>query len=175
MSAEASRVQDQGQDPSREPGKEYLTFELGEEIYGVDILRVQEIRGWDNVTRIPNVPNHVKGVINIRGAIVPVFDLRLKFGLASAEYHPTTVVILLAVRSGGKERVVGFVVDGVSDVANVHDTGITAAPDFGAQLDTECMSGMATVDGAMVTLLDVDHMLNDDIENLQVDSEEESE
>lgn len=139
-------------------GAEYLTFHLGDEDYGVDILRVQEIRGWEHVTRVPNQPRYVKGVLNLRGSIVPIFDLRERLGMSGREYDKATVVIVLKVLNDSHERSVGVVVDGVSDVLNATDRDIAATPDFGARLDTEFITGLASAGGKMIMLLDVDKL-----------------
>ncbi|MDH5735599.1 MAG: chemotaxis protein CheW, partial [Gammaproteobacteria bacterium] len=127
----------------KEDGEEYLTFRLANEEYGVDILRVQEIRGWENVTRIPNAPNYVKGVLNLRGAIVPIMDLRIRFDLPATDYTPTTVVVVLAVMSnnGEKKRIVGVVVDAISDVVNAKMSDIQATPNFDASIEIEYIQG----------------------------------
>lgn len=148
-----------------QPGKgnaaeQYLTFTLADEQYGVDILRVQEIKGWTPVTRIPNAPVYLRGVLNLRGTIVPIVDLRLRFGLDHVEYTPTTVVIVLTVRSVKAETLLGIVVDGVSDVLNVPRGGVKAAPDFGTVVRTEFIHGLAETDGGMVMLLDIDRLLS---------------
>ncbi|RDH84683.1 MAG: chemotaxis protein CheW [endosymbiont of Galathealinum brachiosum] len=141
--------------------KELLTFFLAGEEYGVDILRVQEIKGWDSVTNIPNTPEYIRGVINIRGAIVPIIDMRLRFMLEKKEYDATTVVIILSVVSkGNADRVMGVVVDAVSDVYNVPANDVKASPDFGTAVDTEFVTGLATIDEKMIIVLDIDHMLN---------------
>lgn len=141
--------------------QQFLTFILASEEYGVDILRVQEIKGWDAVTQVPNTPEYVRGVINLRGTIVPIIDLRIRFSMEQLEYGPTTVVIVLKVMSGNDDsRIMGIVVDGVSDVYNVKDDEINAAPDFGDGVDSTFVKGLATVDEKMVIILDVDHMLN---------------
>lgn len=135
---------------------EYLTFTLGEEHYGVDILKVQEIRGYDAVTRLPDAPDYIKGVINLRGTIVPVIDLRLKLRLAQARYDSFTVMIVLNV----EERVVGIVVDSVSDVVPLSGEQIRATPEFGAAVDTRCISGIGTLDDRMLILLDIETLLD---------------
>lgn len=140
--------------------EQFLTFILAGEEYGVDILRVQEIKGWDAVTQVPNTPEYVRGVINLRGTIVPIIDLRIRFSLEQLEYGPTTVVIVLKVLSGESSRIMGIVVDGVSDVYNVKKEEIKAAPDFGEGVDSSFVSGLATVEEKMVIILDIDHMLN---------------
>lgn len=141
--------------------QQYLTFLLDGEEYGVDILRVQEIKGWDNATPIPNTPDYIQGVLNLRGTIVPIIDLRLRFGLKPLEYGPTTVVIVLRViSSDDNSRIMGIVVDAVSDVYNMPNENIKPSPDFGAAVDTAFVKGLATVDEKLVIILDIDHMLN---------------
>lgn len=134
---------------------EFLTFTLGAEEYGVDILKVQEIRGYDTVTRIPDTPDYIKGVINLRGTIVPVVDLRLKFRLGKAEYDQFTVMIILNVA----RRVVGMVVDGVSDVMQLTAEQIRPAPELGGSLDTRFISGLGTLDNRMLILVDIEKLL----------------
>ena len=136
--------------------REFLTFTLGAEEYGVDILKVQEIRGYDAVTRIPDTPDFIKGVVNLRGAIVPVIDLRLKLRLSSAEYNSFTVMIVLNI----SRRVVGIVVDSVSDVIQLAAGQMHAAPEFGGQVDTRFISGLGTVDERMLILLDIEKLLS---------------
>ncbi|QIK38284.1 chemotaxis protein CheW [Caldichromatium japonicum] len=135
--------------------REYLTFRLGEEEYGIDILKVQEIRGYDAVTRIANAPEFIKGVINMRGIIVPIIDMRLKFHLGQAEYNEFTVVIILNL-SG---RILGLVVDGVSDVVALRRDQIQPAPDFGAILDTAYIDGLATLEGRMIIVVDIERLM----------------
>lgn len=144
-------------------GSQYLSFKLAGEHYGVDILKVQEIKGWIPVTRIPNTPSHVRGVLNLRGTIVPIIDLRLRFNLEPAEYTPVTVIIVLCVKTAGLgNRVIGVVVDSVSDVLNVASADIRPAPDFGEGLNTEFIKGLATVGEHMVMLLESDKLLSAD-------------
>jgi len=141
--------------------QQFLTFILAGEEYGVDILRVQEIKGWDAVTQVPNTPEYVRGVINLRGTIVPIIDLRIRFDMEQLAYGPTTVVIVLKVMSGeDNSRIMGIVVDGVSDVYNVKNEEIHAAPDFGEGVDSSFVKGLATVGEKMVIILDIDFMLN---------------
>ena len=139
---------------------QYLTFMLAGEEYGVDILRVQEIKGWDTVTQIPNTPAYIRGVINLRGTIVPIIDMRTRFQLENLEYGPTTVVIVLRVNNEDKSRTMGVVVDGVSDVYNMPKEDIKPSPDFGTAVDTAFVKGLATVNNKMVIVLDIDNMLN---------------
>ncbi len=138
---------------------QYLTFIMADEEYGVDILSVQEIRGWESVTPIPNSPIHVKGVINLRGTIVPIIDLRQRFGLESIEYGMLTVVIVLKVESENNERIVGIVVDAVSDVYALSNQDMREAPDLGDHVDTTYIKGLVNVDNKMVVLLDINELL----------------
>jgi len=140
---------------------QYLTFMLDGEEYGLDILRVQEIKGWDSVTPIPNTPDYIRGVINLRGTIVPIMDLRCRLGLEAREYGPTTVVIVVRVESGdGRSRVMGIVVDAVSDVYNISEDELKPPPDFGAAINVEYVKGIATVQEKMVIGLDIDCLMN---------------
>ena len=140
-----------------------LTFMLGDETSGVDILRVQEIRGWSPVTRIPQSPSHVLGVLNLRGSIVPVVDLRMRLNLDRAEYTAVTVIIVLSVDSGAGRRDFGVVVDGVSDVINVQGSDVKPPPELGADVSTDYIQGLATVSDRMVMLLDIDRLIGGDI------------
>jgi purine-binding chemotaxis protein CheW len=138
---------------------QYLTFFMSGEEYGVDILCVQEIRGWENATPLPNSPPHIRGVINLRGTIVPIIDLRLCFGLAAAEYTPVTVVIVLKIQTEKGSRVVGIVVDAVSDVYTLAPSDMRAVPDLGNGVDTRYVKSLVTVNGRMVILLDMAPLL----------------
>lgn len=138
---------------------QFLSFTLGDEQYGVDILRVQEIRSWEPVSRIPNVPSYEKGVVNLRGAIVPIIDLREKFNLGHSKYTPLTVVVILQTEIKGKNRIMGVVVDAVSNVINIDKTTIQKSPEFGTKVSTEYINGLAAVDEQMLMLLDVDKLL----------------
>ncbi|HXY97917.1 MAG TPA: chemotaxis protein CheW [Steroidobacteraceae bacterium] len=139
--------------------QQVLTFVLGEETYGVDILRVQEIRGWSAVTKIPNSPPHVLGVLNLRGSIVPIVDLRKRFNLAQAEYTAVTVIIVLTVRSEAGRRDFGVVVDGVSDVVDVDAGAVKPTPDLGARAATDHIRGLVSIAERMVVLLDIDRLI----------------
>jgi len=140
--------------------EQYLTFLLGGEEYGVEILRVQEIKGWDQVTSIPNSPHYLCGVLNLRGTIVPIVDLRLRFDMPPKKYTPTTVVVVLKVE-GATNRTVGIVVDGVSDTHNVIPEDIKPTPDFGSSVSIEFISGLVTLeDDAMMMILNVDRLLS---------------
>lgn len=139
-------------------GQEYLVFRLGEEEYGIDILKVQEIRGYDRVTRIANTPDFISGVTNLRGVIVPIVDLRMKFQLATTEINEHTATIILNLA----ERVVGIVVDGVSDVLSLSNEHIKSAPDFSVTLKAEYLLGLGTLDERMLILVDIEKLLNSD-------------
>jgi len=139
-------------------GNQYLTFTLGQEEYGVEILKVQEIRGFSTITPIPNTPRYLKGVMNLRGTIIPVVDLRSKFAMAEAEYNRFTVIIVVTVGA----KVIGLIVDAVSDVLNIPKADIQATPDFGAQVETRFISGMAKAGEKLVVLLDIDKLLRGD-------------
>lgn len=147
-------------DSRNDGGTELLTFVLSGEHYAVDILRVQEIRGWESVTRIPNAPVYVKGVINLRGAIVPIYDLRQRFELDVQPYTKQTVVIVLRLHNARGECSAGVVVDAVADVLLARDEEITRTPDFGASVPTESIRGLFTHDGKMVMVLDVDNLID---------------
>lgn len=135
---------------------EFLAFTLGQEEYGIDILKVQEIRGYENVTRIANAPEFIKGVVNLRGTIVPIIDMRIKFNLNEPTYDELTVVIILTL---GK-RVVGMVVDSVSDVTTLTHEQIKPAPDMGTTLNTNYLLGLGTLDGRMLILVDIEKLMS---------------
>ena len=135
--------------------QEYLTFTLGEEEYGVDILKVQEIRGYDTITRIPDAPAFIKGVINLRGTIVPVVDMRIKFKLGKVVYDEFTVMIILNLG----RRVVGMVVDGVSDVMQLNPDQIRPAPEFGGGINTKYITGLGALEQRMLILVDIEKLM----------------
>ena len=139
-----------------ETHREVLVFILGGEEYAVDILKVQEIRGYDKVTPIPAAPDFLKGIVNLRGTIVPVIDLRVKFGLPSPRYDDTTVMIVLRIGA----RVIGIVVDGVSDTLPLAASDIRPAPGLGAIVDASYLAGLATKDDRMILLLDIERFLS---------------
>jgi purine-binding chemotaxis protein CheW len=146
------------------PGShQVLTFVLGSETYGVDILRVQEIRGWSSVTKIPHSPSHILGVLNLRGSIVPIVDLRMRFALERVEYTALTVIIVLSVVSSTGRRDFGVVVDGVSDVVDVDAAQVKPAPDLGTRSATEHIRGLVPVSERMVVLLDIDKLIGGDL------------
>ncbi len=136
--------------------REFLAFKLGAEEYGIDILKVQEIRGYDAVTRIANVPDFIKGVVNLRGIIVPIVDMRIRFNLGDAIYDQFTVVIILNIGS----RVIGMVVDSVSDVTTLLPAQIRPAPEMGSTFDTDYLIGLGTVDERMLILVDIDKLMS---------------
>jgi purine-binding chemotaxis protein CheW len=138
------------------PTSEYLTFSLGSEEYGIDILKVQEIRGYEKPTAIANAPAFIKGVVNLRGTIVPVVDMRIKFSLGKAEYDEFTVVIILNVAG----RVVGMVVDGVSDVMQLAADQVRAVPEFSGAFDTQYITGLGTVGERMLILVDIEKLMS---------------
>ena len=141
-----------------EANRECLTFRLGTEEYGIDILKVQEIRGYDAVTTIANSPHFLKGVINLRGTIVPIIDMRIKFNAPNVEYDQFTVVIILNIAS----RVVGIVVDSVSDVIRLSADQVRPTPDIGVAVDTTYIQGLATVDERMLILIDIERLMTSD-------------
>ncbi|MDI1271316.1 MAG: chemotaxis protein CheW [Polaromonas sp.] len=137
---------------------EFLAFTLGQEEYGIDIQKVQELRGYDTVTRIANAPEHIKGVVNLRGIIVPIIDMRIKFNLGTPTYDQFTVVIILNMAS----RVMGMVVDSVSDVITLTPEQVKPAPEMGSVLDTDYLIGLGTLDDRMLILVDIDKLMTSD-------------
>lgn len=136
-------------------GSQFLTFNLGDELYGVDILRVQEIKGYTTVTKIPNTPSHIKGVLNLRGTIVPIIELRTKFTMPVIDYTAFTVIIVVVVR----DKVMGLVVDSVSDVLNIDKKDIQVPPQFGAKVDVSFLNGIGKSGDKLVALLDMDRLM----------------
>ena len=136
--------------------REYLTFRLDREEYGIDILKVQEIRGYEPPTRIANAPSFIKGVVNLRGTIVPIVDMRLKFSCASAQYDTFTVVIILNLR----QRIVGIVVDSVSDVMQLAPENLRAAPDVDSMIDSESVIGLGSLGDRMLILIDIEKLMS---------------
>jgi len=153
----------QRQQDSGSGAHQVLTFVLGDETYGVDILRVQEIRGWSAVTKIPHAPAHVLGVLNLRGSIVPIVDLRMRFALERAEYTAVTVIIVMSVNTPGGRRDFGVVVDGVSDVVDVDSAQVKPAPELGSRSATDHIRGLVSVAERMVVLLDIDRLIATDL------------
>ena len=141
--------------PAHPRAGEFLSFRLGEEHYAIDILKVQEIRGYEPPTRIANTPEFIRGVVNLRGHIVPIVDLRIKLGLGEARYDSSTVVIILNVL----KRVVGIVVDGVSDVITLPAESVKTAPEFGSALDTRYVLGLASVGEELLIVVDIERLM----------------
>lgn len=139
---------------------QYLTFMMDDEEYGIEILSVQEIRGWEKMTSIPNAENYVKGVINLRGTVVPVVDLRLRFNLKKVEYNELTVIIIVKVLIGQKSKIMGIVVDAVSDVYNIEKQNAKKAPDVGDSETKNYIEGLINVGDKMVVLLDLEKVLS---------------
>ena len=139
---------------------QYLTFRLNEQNYGIPILEVQEIKGWDEVTPIPNSPVYIRGVLNLRGTIVPIIDLRLRFGLQERDYDDFTVIIIVNIR----DRLAGLVVDSVSDVINASEEQHCEAPEFEGQINRKYLQGLVQVDDKLLILLNIDQLAElDDI------------
>lgn len=141
-------------------GNQYLTFCVGDEHYGVDILSVKEIRCWESPTLIPNAPIEIKGVINIRGLIVPIADLRIAFQVGAADYGATTVVIIIAIDSTDGGRMMGFVVDAVSDVLDVENSDIKPVPPLSGSLDPQLVTGLVNVGDSVVTILGSEQLVS---------------
>ena len=156
-SATGSQSTDRGLNLHQGDGtNEYLTFTLGDEEYGVEILKVQEIRGYEAVTKIANAPAFIKGVANLRGTIVPIVDMRIKFNLGEPVYDQFTVVIILNIAG----RIVGMVVDSVSDVIALSPEQVRPAPDFSSSFDTRYITGLGTVDERMLILVDIERLMS---------------
>jgi len=142
-------------------GGKYLIFQLGKEEFGIDVLKVREIMGVQDITPVPKLPAHVKGVLNLRGKIVPVVDLRLKFGLETKEYTQRTCIIVVQVAAAeAGPTLIGIVVDGVADVLNISDSDVEATPGFGEGADTSYLLGIAKIKGQVKLLLDIDKALD---------------
>ena len=155
-STAATAKQGQGKPGTDAGANEFLAFTLGREEYGIDILKVQEIRGYEQVTRIANAPEFVKGVVNLRGIIVPIVDMRIKFKLGEPTYDQFTVVIILNI--GG--RIMGMVVDSVSDVITLKPEQVKPAPEMGTSFDTDFLIGLGTLDERMLILIDIDRLMS---------------
>lgn len=155
---------------------QYLTFLLASETYGIDILRVQEIRGWEKTTQLPGVPDYVKGVINMRGSVVPIVDLRERFQIGQATYNDSTVVIITKMEAGDTtenlQKTVGLVVDGVSDVEDIDLDSLQDAPSFqsGNRVGDEFIQGLASIGEKMAIVLNVDHLLHQGVFQKLVDA-----
>lgn len=145
---------------SDEQVEQFLTFELADELYGVEILKVKEIRGWEPVRDIPNTPDYIKGALNLRGSIVPIIDLRERFAMEKTDYSPMTVVIVLYVENTLGSSVMGIVADAVSDVLDINADEIKGSPKLGAKIDTRYMRGLYVGASKLVMLLDSDKLLD---------------
>lgn len=141
-------------------GQQYLSFLLEDEEYGIDILRVQELRGWAPVTPIPEMPDYLRGVLNLRGAIIPVIDLRLRFGLSAIEYGPTTVVIVIKVQHDNGERIMGIIVDAVAETYTLSSDQIQVSPQIGGVINSEFITGLVAQEDKMIVLMDIDQLMN---------------
>lgn len=142
-------------------GEQYLTFTLNEQKYAIDILKVQGIQGWDSCTALPNTPEYILGVINLRGAIVLVIDMRIRFAMNNVGYNDLTVVIVVKVNCGDTNKVVGLVVDAVSEVCNISKNELSATPDFGVDVDIQFLDGLATVGEKLIIALNVDKLIGE--------------
>ena len=138
----------------------YLIFQLGKEDFGTEVLKVREIMGLQDITTVPQTPDYVKGVINLRGKVIPVVDLRLKFGLASEQYTPRTCIVVVRTVQGGTEMMIGIIVDGVVEVLTLTEGDIEDTPDFGPGVETPYLSGMAKIKDKVKILLDIDQVLS---------------
>jgi purine-binding chemotaxis protein CheW len=161
---------------SDNPMEQFLTFDLAGESYGIEILKVQEIRGWESIRKLPNTPNYVKGALNLRGSIVPIIDLRERFGMDTVEYSPMTVVIVMSIQTDNNGAcTMGIVADAVSDVLDIKLNEIKDSPNLGSKINTRYIRGMYVGKKNMILLLDVDKLLNPeefgDISGLTPDSE----
>jgi purine-binding chemotaxis protein CheW len=139
----------------------YLTFSLAGEEYGIGILKVREIVGMMNITRIPQTPQYIKGVVNLRGKVIPVVDLRLKFGIDAMDYTERTCIIVVEIKGKGKDIPMGVVVDSVSEVINIRQNDIEDTPNFGTRIDTDYILGMAKTNGGVKILLDIDRVMSE--------------
>jgi purine-binding chemotaxis protein CheW len=164
MTEQVAKKSVDGESPA---SRQVLTFCLGAETYGVDILRVQEIRGWSPVTRIPKSPPHVLGVLNLRGSIVPIVDLRVRFSLERAEFTPLTVIIVLSITTPNGRSEFGLVVDSVSDVVDISAKDLKDAPNLGGKMNADFIQCLATVADRMLILLDVDALIGRDLLSLE--------
>lgn len=158
--AEQTKIIDQAVHAMAHKEGKYLTFSLAGEEYGIGILKVKEIIGMLPITVVPQTPSYIKGVINLRGKVIPVIDLRLKFSMDAAEYTERTCIIVVEIMTSGRTILMGIVVDSVSEVLNIKAADIEATPSFGTKLDTEYILGMAKAGGSIKILLDIDKILS---------------
>jgi len=161
MEAEATKIMDQNVDNTADREGKYLTFSLADEEYGIRILKVKEIIGIMAITSIPQTPGYLKGVINLRGKVIPVIDLRLKFGMEATAYTERTCIIVVEISDRNRKIQMGIIVDSVSEVLNVKQGEIADTPTFGAKMDTDYILGMAKMGGGVKILLDIDRVLSD--------------
>jgi len=141
-----------------EASSQYLTFSLAGEEYGVDILGVQEVKVWTTVTVLPNTPGYIKGVLDLRGAIVPIIDLRARFGIEAVDYDDTTVIVVLKLNIENRDRIIGLVVDSVSDVLDIRQSDIKSIDEFDLRSRSEAVTGVATVNSKLVIMLDASRL-----------------
>src|SRR5512145_1782272 len=160
MADQQTKVMDQAVHAMADKEGKYLTFSLAGEEYGIGILKVKEIIGMMPITVVPQTPSYIKGVINLRGKVIPVIDLRLKFSIAAAEFTERTCIIVVEITAAGRTILMGIVVDSVSEVLNIKAADIEATPSFGTKLDTEYILGMAKSGGSIKILLDIDKILS---------------
>jgi purine-binding chemotaxis protein CheW len=158
--AEQAKIIDQALHAMADKEGKYLTFSLAGEEYGIGILKVKEIIGMMPITVVPQTPAYIKGVINLRGKVIPVIDLRLKFSMAGAEYTERTCIIVVEIATAGRTILMGIVVDSVSEVLNIKAADVEATPSFGTKLDTEYILGLAKAGGSIKILLDIDKILS---------------
>lgn len=151
----STQAQSSEQQAENENKREFLTFVLGKENYALDIMTVKEIRGYEQVTKIANAPDYIKGVINLRGDIVPIIDLRIKFNVGEVTYNEFTIVIMLVI----EDRIVGIVVDEVSDVIKVGDSKIKAPPEFGVAFDSAYLHGLTSIKDQMIILVNIQKLI----------------
>jgi purine-binding chemotaxis protein CheW len=159
---ESLEIMDQAVKAMEEKEGKYLTFTLAEEEYGIGILKIKEIIGMMAITTVPQTPKFVKGVINLRGKVIPVIDLRLRFGMESMDYTERTCIIVVEIDGTAGTVQIGIVVDAVSEVLNITGKDIEDTPTFGTELNTNYILGMAKMEGGVKILLDIDRVLNDD-------------
>jgi len=157
MAIEASAQESGTRQGIEAKDNQFLTFTLGDELYGIDIIQVKEIKGYTAVTKIPNMPSHIVGVLNLRGAIVPIVELRTAFGMPTVDCTAFTVIILVVVRG----RILGLVVDAVSDVVSISQKDIEASPDFGTRVNVGFLSGIGKSGDKLVALLNIDQLLTE--------------
>jgi purine-binding chemotaxis protein CheW len=160
--ADQTKIMDQAVHAMANKEGKYLTFSLAGEEYGIGILKVKEIIGIMPITVVPQTPDYIKGVVNLRGKVIPVIDLRLKFSIAAAEFTERTCIIVVEIAAAGRTILMGIVVDSVSEVLNIKAADIEATPSFGTRLNTEYILGMAKTGGTIKILLDIDKILSID-------------